>query len=150
MRRRGNRSTKVPGVKLRPAQPGVSSSRIYADNDAIRVQDSQVELDSDVTSFYDPKSRAFAAVALCATGITDKLGIFKQAMELDATATSDSTTRITHLVAEEPEARNIRALEHKIPILQPSWIAESYNVWLHGDDVDFDQVRGLPPSSYNC
>ncbi|KAJ3711206.1 hypothetical protein C8R42DRAFT_689819 [Lentinula raphanica] len=140
MRRRGNKSTKVPGVKLRPAQPGASSSRIYADNDAVRVQDSQAELDSDDTRFYDPTPRPFAGVVLCATGITDKLGIFKQAMELGATATSDFTTRVTHLVAEEHGSAKYRcALEHKIPILQPSWITESYNVWLHGDDVDFDQ-----------
>ncbi|KAJ3786508.1 hypothetical protein GGU10DRAFT_310805 [Lentinula aff. detonsa] len=140
MRRRGNKSAKVPGVKLRPAQPGASSSRSYTESDAIRVQDSQVELDSDDTRYYDPTPRPFAGLVLCATGITDKPGIFKQAVELGATTTSDFTTRVTHLIANEHGSAKYRcALEHKVPILQPSWITESYNIWLHGDDVDFKQ-----------
>lgn len=32
------------------------------------------------------------------------------------------------------------ALERKIPILLPSWVDESYEVWLRGDDVDLEKV----------
>lgn len=37
------------------------------------------------------------------------------------------------------------ALEHGIPIVQPSWIAENYDIWLHGDDVetDLENVRDV-------
>ncbi|KAJ4473759.1 hypothetical protein J3R30DRAFT_3511458 [Lentinula aciculospora] len=140
MRRRGNKSTKVPGVKLRPAQPGASTSRNYAETDAVCVQDSQLQIDSDNTKYYDPTPRPFAGVVLCATGITDKPGIFKQAVELGATANSNFTTRVTHLIANEHGSAKYKcALEHKIPIVQPSWITESYNIWLHGDDVKFEE-----------
>jgi hypothetical protein len=33
------------------------------------------------------------------------------------------------------------ALERKIPILKSSWITESYQIWLRGDDVDLEEVR---------
>ncbi|KAJ3888782.1 hypothetical protein GG344DRAFT_52945 [Lentinula edodes] len=140
MRRRGNKSAKVPGVKLRPAQLGASSSRIYAEIDDVRVQDSQAQFDGDDSKYYDPTPRPFAGVVVCATGITDKPGIFKQAIELGATAINDFTTSVTHLIANEHGSAKYKcALEHKIPILQPSWITESYDIWLHGDDVDFRQ-----------
>ncbi|KAJ3847109.1 hypothetical protein EV368DRAFT_51751 [Lentinula lateritia] len=140
MRRRGNKSAKVPGVKLRPAQPGASSSRIYAEIDDVRVQDSQAQFDGDDSTYYDPTPRPFAGVVVCATGITDKPGIFKQAIELGATAINDFTSSVTHLIANEHGSAKYKcALEHKIPILQPSWITESYDIWLHGDDVDFRQ-----------
>ncbi|KAJ4496321.1 hypothetical protein C8J55DRAFT_484199 [Lentinula edodes] len=140
MRRRGNKSAKVPGVKLRPAQLGASSSRIYAEIDDVRVQDSQAQFDGDDSRYYDPTPRPFAGVVVCATGITDKPGIFKQAIELGATAINDFTTSVTHLIANEHGSAKYKcALEHKIPILQPSWITESYDIWLHGDDVDFRQ-----------
>lgn len=106
MKRRGNKSTKVPNVKLRPAQPGASTSKKYLEphrdsgldleeGDIVHVVDSQV----DSSRYYDPTPRPFTAVVLCATGIGDKPGIFKQAVELGATTTSDFTDRVTHLIA---------------------------------------------------
>jgi hypothetical protein len=69
------------------------------------------------------------------------------------------TDRVTHLVAVDhggakymvggASCSNFRyhslrpqcALERKIPILQPSWITDSYQTWLRGDDVDLQKVR---------
>ena len=39
-----------------------------------------------------------------------------------------------------PLIRRQCALERKIPILKPSWVAENYQVWLRGDDVDILKV----------
>lgn len=36
-------------------------------------------------------------------------------------------------------------MERKIPILTPSWVNESYQIWLKGDDVDVAEVRFLDP-----
>jgi len=35
------------------------------------------------------------------------------------------------------------AVERRIPILHPSWITDSYETWLRGDDVDLESVRLL-------
>ena len=35
------------------------------------------------------------------------------------------------------------ALERKIPILKPSWITDSYQIWLRGDDIDLEAVCSL-------
>ncbi|KAF9078080.1 hypothetical protein BDP27DRAFT_1310729 [Rhodocollybia butyracea] len=135
---RRNKSAKVPGVKLRPAQPG-ASSKIYVENDdTVRVQDSQFA--GDDTGYFDPVPRPFNGVLLCATGLSDKLVLFKQAVELGAMTTHDLTDRVTHLIAKQHGGAKYQvALENKIPILQPSWVTESYYVWLHGDDVDLEQ-----------
>jgi hypothetical protein len=41
------------------------------------------------------------------------------------------------------------AVERKIPILKPSWIIDTFELWQRGDDFDFDTVGSslyfLPP-----
>ncbi|KAK7060262.1 protein kinase activating protein dpb11 [Paramarasmius palmivorus] len=141
MRRRGNKSTKVPNVKLRPAQPQPSSSKSRTqesdpfDRGGIWAQDSQVK--SDDNSVYDSCPRPFTGVVLCATGIMDKPSLFRQAVELGATTCNAFTDRVTHLIAiEHGGAKYMCALERKIPILTPEWVTENYQIWLRGDDVD--------------
>ncbi|KAF9262954.1 hypothetical protein L218DRAFT_372662 [Marasmius fiardii PR-910] len=137
MRRRGFKSTKVPNVKLRPAQPSLARARDPLVED-VWAQDSQ--LPSDDTGIIDTCPRPFAGIVLCATGLLDKPGIFRQAAELGATTCSALTDRVTHLIAERHGgAKYMCALERKIPILSPDWIAENYQIWLKGDDVDLEQ-----------
>ncbi|GLB44782.1 putative twin BRCT domain containing protein [Lyophyllum shimeji] len=146
MKRRGNKSSKVPNVKLRPAQEGAVTRLQRRDDSTVWADDSQ--LGSDDTSVVDLCPRPFRGFVLCATGINDKTTLFKQALELGATSTSAFTDRVTHLVAERHGgAKYYCALERKIPILKPSWITESYQIWLRGDDVEVEesiQAHRLP------
>ncbi|TFY52675.1 hypothetical protein EVJ58_g9881 [Rhodofomes roseus] len=88
-------------------------------------------------STVDLCPRPFKGVVVCATGIEDKTTLFKQALELGALATGDLTDRVTHLVAVDPGSAKYRcALENRIPIMRSSWITESFDVWLKGDDVN--------------
>jgi DNA replication regulator DPB11 len=91
--------------------------------------------------------------------------LFKQAVELGALSVNAFTDRVTHLVAGNHGGAKYTvssatwletfqylssqcALQRKIPILQPSWITENYQIWLRGDDVDLDEVRQLLLSFY--
>ncbi|KIP11001.1 hypothetical protein PHLGIDRAFT_64495 [Phlebiopsis gigantea 11061_1 CR5-6] len=132
--RRQNKSHKVPNVKLRPAhavpppaQPPLSASH-----------DSGFDSAHDATqSFVDVCPRPFRGVVLCATGISDKTTLFKQAIELGAQPLNDLTDRVTHLLAlESGSAKYKCALENRIPIMHPDWITDCYTVWLRGDDVN--------------
>ncbi|KAF8193425.1 hypothetical protein BJ912DRAFT_241190 [Pholiota molesta] len=132
MRRRGNKSNKVPNVKLRPADKGAYSRPIV---ESCWAQDTQ--LDSDDATLYDACPRPMKGIAICATGVPDKPTLFKQAVELGAICTPAFTDRVTHLVAvDHGGAKYTCALERKIPIVKPSWITENYQIWLKGDDVD--------------
>ncbi|KAL0069152.1 protein kinase activating protein dpb11 [Marasmius tenuissimus] len=136
MRRRGNKSTKVPNVKLRPAQISHKARDLQAED--VWAQDSQ--LPSDDTAIIDTCPRPFSGIVLCATGVLDKPGLFRQAVELGATTCNAFTDRVTHLVAKDHGgAKYLCALERKIPILSPEWITENYKVWLRGDDVDIEE-----------
>lgn len=33
--------------------------------------------------------------------------------------------------------------------MHPSWISDSYQIWLKGDDVDFEEVRGYLNHRYS-
>ncbi|KJA25092.1 hypothetical protein HYPSUDRAFT_214141 [Hypholoma sublateritium FD-334 SS-4] len=135
MRRRGNKSSKVPNVKLRPADKGAYARPIV---ESCWAQDTQV--DSDDTAAFDLCPRPMKGMSICATGVTDKPTLFKQAVELGATCTPAFTDRVTHLVAvDHGGAKYMCALERKIPIVKPSWIMENYQIWLKGDDVDMAQ-----------
>ncbi|THU93336.1 hypothetical protein K435DRAFT_757653 [Dendrothele bispora CBS 962.96] len=141
MRRRGHKSTKIPNVKLRPVQQGTSSRAVAREStvEGIYAQDTQPA--SDDTSIFDPCPRPFKGIRLCATGLLDKPGIFKQAVELGALTSNPFTDRVTHLVAvEHGGAKYMCALNRKVPILDPSFVSESYQVWLRGDDVDLEQA----------
>ncbi|KDR78628.1 hypothetical protein GALMADRAFT_223890 [Galerina marginata CBS 339.88] len=132
MRRRGNKSHKVPNVKLRPAEKGSYSRPI---EESCWAQDTQPG--SDDTNVFDACPRPLKGVAICATGVQDKPTLFKQAVELGATCTPAFTDRVTHLVAvDHGGAKYMCALERKVPIVKPSWISENYQIWLKGDDVD--------------
>ncbi|KAM6504048.1 hypothetical protein JOM56_000991 [Amanita muscaria] len=143
MRRRGNKSHRVPNVKLRPAQAAGTSSNGKVKASSRRLVDEGSTCfaqETQDTGTSDPCPRPFKGVVLCATGIADKPTLFKQAMELGATTSSALTSRVTHLVAtEHGSAKYQCAVERRIPILRPSWITDSYQVWLRGDDVDCDE-----------
>ncbi|KAF8628551.1 hypothetical protein AX15_003819 [Amanita polypyramis BW_CC] len=135
MGRRGNKSHRVPNVKLRPAAPGMDASRpLMQEGSTCLAQETQD------TTLMDPCPRPLKGVTLCATGIQDKPTLFKQAVELGATPMSAFTSRVTHLVAaDHGGAKYWCAVERQIPILKPSWITENYQIWLRGDDVHFEE-----------
>ncbi|PPR02379.1 hypothetical protein CVT24_011721 [Panaeolus cyanescens] len=139
MKRRGNKSHKVPNVKLRPADAG-SYARIATEC----LWAAETQAGSDDTAQLDTCPRPFKNVVICATGVTDKPTIFKQAVELGAVPTPAFTDRVTHLIAESHGGAKYNcAIERKIPILKPSWITENYQIWLQGDDVELEEsMRG--------
>ncbi|KAI0791154.1 hypothetical protein C8Q75DRAFT_850798 [Abortiporus biennis] len=143
--RRGNKSSKVPNVKLRPAQPQEKSTnhdrstRLKRRSTLLTSHDSGFDSDQD-SQVFDIVPRPFKRVVLCATGISDKTTIFKQAIELGAQSLQDLTDRVTHLLAVEPGSAKYKcALDNGIPVMHPDWVTESHEIWLRGDDVDFDE-----------
>ncbi|OBZ72552.1 hypothetical protein A0H81_07422 [Grifola frondosa] len=137
MLRRGNKSKKVPNVKLRPAAP--RNSRDARTPESTEMHYSSFDSEQE-TSFADLCPRPFKDVVLCATGIDDKMALFKLALELGAQSVNDLTDRVTHVIAKEPGSAKYKcALENRIPIMHPSWIIESHKTWLKGDDVDKEE-----------
>ncbi|KAF7336075.1 hypothetical protein MSAN_02321500 [Mycena sanguinolenta] len=138
MHRRGNKSKKVPNVRLRPAQPeAMARARASPEPASYWSPDSQTARVEDTVVFGGSSALPFKNVVVCSTGAVDKALLSKLASELGATTVSAFTDRVTHLVAESHGgAKYSCALERKIPILLPSWITESHRIWQHGDDVD--------------
>ncbi|KII84392.1 hypothetical protein PLICRDRAFT_179634 [Plicaturopsis crispa FD-325 SS-3] len=140
MKRRGNKSNKVPNVKLRPAEVSASAKAKQRETEnSWWAQDSQASVLGDVRR-VDSCPRPFKGVVLCATGIDDKPALFKDALELGAMYLTDFTDKVTHLIAVgHGSAKYKCALARKIPILKPSWVTESHQIWLRGDDVDLEE-----------
>ncbi|KAJ7886140.1 hypothetical protein B0H14DRAFT_3856655 [Mycena olivaceomarginata] len=138
MQRRGNKSKKVPNVRLRPAgADAMARARASPEQTSWWAADSQIIGSDDTVMIGGSCPRPFKNVIVCATGVLDKPALFKLALELGATSVSAFTDRVTHLVAEDHGgAKYLCALERKIPILLPSWITESHRIWQRGDDVD--------------
>lgn len=133
---RRNKSKKVPGVKLRPARP--QDTRTHARRTPPPSLWSSDEPDVLEPSFVDTCPRPFRGFTICTTGI-DRSVIFPKAGEMGASTTAAFTDYVTHLVAEEHGgAKYWCAVERKIPILKPSWILDSFEIWQRGDDFDFD------------
>ncbi|EMD33540.1 hypothetical protein CERSUDRAFT_160532 [Gelatoporia subvermispora B] len=140
--RRRNKSNKIPNVKLRPAAPAPSNSRASRTPTSDHfLQDDEDVLGETQASILESCPRPFRGITLCTTGISDKTTLFKQAIELGAQYDSDLRDNITHLVAEVPGSAKYKcALANKIPIMHPSWVTDSYEIWLRGDDVDVQEM----------
>ncbi|OCH94853.1 hypothetical protein OBBRIDRAFT_884411 [Obba rivulosa] len=140
--KRRNKSNKVPNVKLRPAAPGALTSRADSGSNSHDswTEDPEIPVDTQA-SVLESCPRPFRGITICATGISDKTTLFKQAIELGAQYDSDLRDNITHLIAEAPGSAKYKcALENRIPIMHPSWVTESYQIWLRGDDVDVQET----------
>ncbi|KAI0064954.1 hypothetical protein BV25DRAFT_1914101 [Artomyces pyxidatus] len=140
--RRSNRSHKVPGVKLRPAdpkQPKALHSSHRRRTPTPSPPSSPAREDHDI-SFFDTCPRPFKGITLCATGV-DKSTIFGKAGEMGASTSTDFTDLVTHLIAQDHGGpKYLCAVERKIPIIQPSWILENFDVWQQGDEFDLDET----------
>ncbi|KAI0050525.1 hypothetical protein FA95DRAFT_1593917 [Auriscalpium vulgare] len=138
--RRGNKSHKVPGVKLRPVQPSTKAAALsHRRRTPSPPPDSFPYREEFETSFIDPCPRPFKGVLLCATGI-DKSELFVKALQLGANTTSDFIDTVTHLIANDHGSpKYLCALERNIPILKPSWILDNFEIWQKGDDFDFEE-----------
>ncbi|KAH9978902.1 hypothetical protein BGW80DRAFT_703080 [Lactifluus volemus] len=149
MTRRVNRSKKVPGVKLRPARPVETTTHEerHTSQPPSLLSNAPEDLE---TSFFDTCPRPFRGCTICTTGI-DRSTIFPKAGEMGASTTAAFTDYVTHLIAEEHGgAKYWCAVERKIPILTPSWILDTFEIWQRGDDFDFDtkvEEHRLPPFS---
>lgn len=150
MTRRVNRSKKVPGVKLRPARPeeGRTLAEQRTPPPSSRLSDAPEDFE---ISFIDTCPRPLRGFTICTTGV-DRSTIFPKAGEMGANTTAAFTDYVTHLIAEEHGgAKYWCAVERKIPIVRPSWIQDTFEIWQRGDDFDFAAVRpslSLGPPSF--
>ncbi|EJD06504.1 uncharacterized protein FOMMEDRAFT_165286 [Fomitiporia mediterranea MF3/22] len=134
--RRGHGSTKVPGVKLRPPDRVRSKTADVSLKNSVYAQSLEAH-ELDFTEIIKSCKKPFVGVVVCASGISDKVNLFHQAVQLGAQTSSDLTDRVTHLICENPgSAKYNYCVEHGIPILLPSWISEVHSKWISGESID--------------
>ncbi|KIY66758.1 hypothetical protein CYLTODRAFT_491227 [Cylindrobasidium torrendii FP15055 ss-10] len=139
-RRRGNKSHKVPGVKLRPVQPSKRHSRNSHEEEAESVWAEDTQIASGHALFMDNIPKPFEGLVICSTGVQDRADLYKKAKELGAQTENSFMTHVTHLIADTHGSDKYKcAVRHAVPIMLSTWITECYEVWLRGDDVDLQK-----------
>ncbi|SPO19950.1 related to DNA topoisomerase II binding protein [Ustilago trichophora] len=162
---RAHRSTKIPNVKLRPAQRdsgnSAASSSKQAQNKRSRQQDELLDdredaahfrqlrddghdhgahLDAD---FIGTSARPLKGAIISITGLGDvKSSLTQYARELGARVEGNLTEDVTHLIADRPGSEKYRfALELGMHIVSPEWILDVREAWLSGEDVDAEELE---------
>ncbi|CBQ67692.1 related to DNA topoisomerase II binding protein [Sporisorium reilianum SRZ2] len=154
---RAHRSTKIPNVKLRPAQrdSAATSAKRSRQHDELlddredaahfrRLRDDGrdhgAHLDSD---FIGSSARPLKGAIISITGLGDtKATLTQYARELGARVEGNLTEDVTHLIADRPGSEKYRfALELGMHIVSPDWILEVRQAWLAGEDVDAEQLE---------
>lgn len=162
---RAHRSTKIPNVKLRPAQresatTTASSSKQHQNKlsrqrgdllddreDAAHFRqlrddgrDQGAHLDAD---FIGTSARPLKGAVISITGLGDSKSTLTQyARELGARVEGNLTEDVTHLIADRPGSEKYRfALELGMHIVSPNWIVQVRNAWLSGEDVDAEHLE---------
>ncbi|KAI3481264.1 hypothetical protein L1887_56481 [Cichorium endivia] len=151
---RAHRSTKIPNVKLRPAQletPDSLASSSKQHQNKLRDQgyDHGAHVDAD---FIGSSAHPLKGAVISITGLSEaKAALTQYARELGARVEGNLTEDVTHLIADRPGSQKYRfALDLGMHIVSPDWIHAVRNAWLQGDDVDAHQLEQqhlLPPLS---
>lgn len=85
--------------------------------------------------------KPWSRMVLTFTGVENKAELTSHVRELGATVESALTVHSTHVIASGfASAKYLYAVEHRIPVLSPSWIVESYNKWIEGNELDVPDV----------
>ncbi|GAC95611.1 hypothetical protein PHSY_003187 [Pseudozyma hubeiensis SY62] len=160
---RAHRSTKIPNVKLRPAQRGLDdpASSSSSSTKRSRLQD---ELQDDLedaahfrrmrddghdhgahldADFIGTSARPLKGAIISITGLSEvKATLTQYARELGARVEGNLTEDVTHLIADRPGSEKYRfALQLGMHIISPNWILDVRQAWLAGDDVDAEQLE---------
>nr|XP_018263947.1 uncharacterized protein I303_03824 [Kwoniella dejecticola CBS 10117]OBR86105.1 hypothetical protein I303_03824 [Kwoniella dejecticola CBS 10117] len=136
MNRRGHLSTKVPQVKLRPAPAG--SSRRTKEASPINMVDEEImrRALADAEALRR-NSKPWKGITITFTGVEAKAALTALAKELGATVENALTIHVTHVVAiGYGSAKYLYAVEHRLPVMTPSWIEDAHSEWLNGDELD--------------
>lgn len=167
---RAHRSTKIPNVKLRPAQreSDIASSPLSSSTASKQQQnrlakrryqliddrqdaahfrqlrdqghDHGAHLDAD---FIGTSARPFKGAIISITGLGDvKAALTQYARELGARVEGNLTEDVTHLIADRPGSEKYRyALELGMHIVSPGWILDARDAWLQGEDIDAEELE---------
>ena len=159
---RAHRSTKIPNVKLRPAQiDSTAASLASSFNKRSRQHDELLDDREDAAHFrqlrddgYDhgahldadfigTSARPLKGAIISITGLGDvKQSLTQYARELGARVEGNLTEDVTHLIADRPGSQKYRfALELGMHIVSPNWILDLRDAWLSGEDVDAEQLE---------
>ncbi|SNX81602.1 related to DNA topoisomerase II binding protein [Melanopsichium pennsylvanicum] len=160
---KAHRSTKIPNVKLRPAQSGSTTPHPNSSykhkrsrqsdelldhrEDAAHFRqlrddghDQGAHLDAD---FIGSSAHPLKGAIISITGLVDaKPALTNYARELGARVEANLTEDVTHLIADRPGSEKYRfALELGMHIVSPEWIHDVRDAWLAGQDVDAQELE---------
>ncbi|KAL1411271.1 protein kinase activating protein dpb11 [Vanrija albida] len=141
MNRRGHLSHKVPNVKLRPAPERRSNRGRQTIPDSEILARALEEDDSDEDAAgpsIDNANKPWKHVTLTFTGVEDKPELVKLVRELGGNIESALTQTVNHVVAVGYTSQKYNyAVEHRIPVMAPSWIRDAHAKWIAGGELDF-------------
>lgn len=61
--------------------------------------------------------------------------------ELGGQVENALTVNVTHVIASgSGSAKYMYAIEHQLPVLEPSWVEDSHIRWIAGQDLDVQAV----------
>ncbi|WRT67010.1 uncharacterized protein IL334_003976 [Kwoniella shivajii] len=144
MNRRGHLSTKIPQVKLRPAPAGTSNRKTReaspinkVDEEIMRRALADAEDEESSTAALRRNTKPWKGVIITFTGVDNKPALTALAKELGAMVENALTIHVTHVVAVGfGSAKYLYAVEHLLPVMEPSWIEDAHAQWLNGEELD--------------
>ncbi|CAO1621741.1 unnamed protein product [Parajaminaea phylloscopi] len=131
-RARAHKSTKVPGVKLRP-----KVQALPADNDDGRQDDRDATASEDGDDEEDENTRKpLAHTIITFTGLSDlKTELIQKACSMGATVEGNLTEDTSHLIAAYPGSQKYHcAMRLGLYILVPEFIEDLHERWKNADE----------------
>ncbi|KIR32357.1 DNA replication regulator DPB11 [Cryptococcus deuterogattii MMRL2647] len=140
--RRGHLSRKIPNAINRPPPP---KARIPREQSPLSRMDlellRQAEADDEQEwNILHQSAKPWKGVFITFTGVENKAQLSRLARELGAEVDTALTRSITHVVAVSYESPKYQfALANGIPVMTPAWITEAHEIWLAGEELNFEE-----------
>ncbi|KIR24754.1 DNA replication regulator DPB11 [Cryptococcus deuterogattii LA55] len=140
--RRGHLSRKIPNAINRPPPPKARIPRVQSplsrmDLELLRQAEADDEREWNI---LHQSAKPWKGVFITFTGVENKAQLSRLARELGAEVDTALTRSITHVVAVSYESPKYQfALANGIPVMTPAWITEAHEIWLAGEELNFEE-----------
>ncbi|KIR96761.1 DNA replication regulator DPB11 [Cryptococcus deuterogattii 2001/935-1] len=140
--RRGHLSRKIHNAINRPPPPKARIPRVQSplsrmDLELLRQAEADDEREWNI---LHQSAKPWKGVFITFTGVENKAQLSRLARELGAEVDTALTRSITHVVAVSYESPKYQfALANGIPVMTPAWITEAHEIWLAGEELNFEE-----------
>lgn len=101
----------------------------------------ELTLDDEAGPSLSSGAKPWKGITVTFTGVEEKPKLSALVKELGGKVENALTVNVTHVIASGfGSAKYMYAIEHRLPVLAPSWVEDAHKHWVSGAELDVPAV----------